>query len=153
MTFNSFFGYICRMKNLDNLKSLFKISLIATIVGLAGCINDPSYNGGGYGYDDPYYDYDRNDYYRDRERDARRDRYENQRERERLENERRRLEEERRRERENQYRPPPPPPQRAPAQDRCPAGFSPSERKCTAQERKKGCRDIRTPGGLGCVSR
>jgi hypothetical protein len=37
--------------------------------------------------------------------------------------------------------------------DRCPPGFSPSERKCSQQERRNGCRDVRTPSGLGCVSR
>ena len=42
---------------------------------------------------------------------------------------------------------------RRPSQDRCPAGFSPSERKCTQAERRRGCRDIRLPSGLGCVSR
>lgn len=39
------------------------------------------------------------------------------------------------------------------APDRCPPGFKPSERKCTPQERAQGCKDIRTPGGLGCVNR
>ena len=38
-------------------------------------------------------------------------------------------------------------------QEHCPSGFSPSERKCTPDEREEGCRDVRLPGGLGCVSR
>lgn len=37
--------------------------------------------------------------------------------------------------------------------ERCPAGFSPSERKCTQDERRRGCKDIRLPNGLGCVKR
>lgn len=37
--------------------------------------------------------------------------------------------------------------------ENCPPGFSPSERKCTNDERRRGCRDIRLPNGLGCVSR
>jgi hypothetical protein len=81
----------------------------------------------------------------------RREQRELERERQRLEDERRRLE----RERQNQQnvpqqytRPSPPPPA-----DRCPAGFSPSERKCTQEERRRGCRDMRMPSGLGCVSR
>ncbi len=39
------------------------------------------------------------------------------------------------------------------AQDRCPAGFQPSEQKCSPQERQHGCKDIRLPSGLGCVHR
>lgn len=124
---------------------------IAFALGLAGCadLGDPYYSpppphsgyGGGY---DPYY---RDDYYyRERERDRlRREQREIDRERDRLEEERRRLE----RERESQlHRPPPPPPR-----ERCPSGFSPSERKCTPEERRRGCKDMRLPGGLGCVKR
>lgn len=37
--------------------------------------------------------------------------------------------------------------------DRCPAGFQPSEQKCSPQERQRGCKDIRLPSGLGCVKR
>lgn len=96
--------------------------------------------------------------------DSRRDIDQSRRERDELERERRRAEEERRRlerEREraernggssNQGWNNSPPPQSRPA-DRCPPGFSPSEQKCSSQERRNGCRDIRTPGGLGCVSR
>ncbi len=38
-------------------------------------------------------------------------------------------------------------------QDRCPAGFVRSEQKCTDQERRNGCKDMRLPSGLGCVRR
>lgn len=41
----------------------------------------------------------------------------------------------------------------AAAQDKCPPGFQPSEQKCTPQERRRGCKDIRLPSGLGCVKR
>jgi hypothetical protein len=101
-------------------------------------------NSGGY-YGDPYY---RDPYYRDDRRDA-------QRERQRLEDERERLEEERRRlERERQRQPSPPPPAAVrPQPERCPSGFSPSENKCSHEERKRGCKDIRMPSGLGCVRR
>jgi hypothetical protein len=83
----------------------------------------------------------------------RRERRELERERERLEDERRRLERERKRE---DALPPPQPPQYSrpsPQNDRCPKGFSPSERKCTQEERRRGCRDMRLPSGLGCVDR
>jgi hypothetical protein len=40
-----------------------------------------------------------------------------------------------------------------PQPDRCPPGFSPSENKCSQDERRRGCRDMRLPSGLGCVSR
>lgn len=37
--------------------------------------------------------------------------------------------------------------------EHCPSGFRPSEDKCRPEERRKGCKDIRMPGGLGCVNR
>ena len=117
-----------------------------TAVGCAE-LNDPYYSGGGWNdpyANDPYYRDDRD---RDRVRDERRDL---ERERDRLEAERYRLEREREREASAPVYSPPPPARR---EDRCPPGFSPSERKCSQQERRNGCRDIRTPGGLGCVSR
>jgi hypothetical protein len=40
-----------------------------------------------------------------------------------------------------------------PMQERCPAGFQPSEQKCSPDERRRGCKDIRLPSGLGCVKR
>ncbi len=78
------------------------------------------------------------DYYRQRELD---------REREALERERQRLEDERRRLGDQRYNPP------ARVAESCPPGFSPSERKCTNDERRRGCKDIRLPSGLGCVKR
>jgi hypothetical protein len=38
-------------------------------------------------------------------------------------------------------------------QERCPSGFYPSEQKCSVEERRRGCKDMRLPGGLGCVRR
>lgn len=35
----------------------------------------------------------------------------------------------------------------------CPPGFQPSEQKCSPEERRRGCKDMRLPGGLGCVRR
>lgn len=140
--------YIAGMKNSSVLKYSGFILLSLAVMAFTGCsdLNDPYRPPPR--YDDPYYRSDR-DYYRDREIERqRRERRELERERDRLEDERKRLEEERRR---DKYRPPPPAPK--PSQDRCPPGFSPSERKCTTEERKRGCKDIRTPGGLGCVSR
>lgn len=140
------------------------ISSLALVVAASfiGCapVNDPyygpsggygsggyggGYGGGGYyggGYD-PYYNANR------RERDRL------ERERERLEEERERLERERDRQRErDRWSPPPPPPAaRPPVQDRCPPGFSPSENKCSKEERKRGCQDVRLNSGLGCVKR
>lgn len=40
-----------------------------------------------------------------------------------------------------------------PRQEQCPAGFRPSEQKCSVEERRRGCKDMRLPGGLGCVKR
>ncbi len=37
--------------------------------------------------------------------------------------------------------------------ERCPSGFRPSEQKCSVEERRRGCKDMRLPGGLGCVKR
>lgn len=35
----------------------------------------------------------------------------------------------------------------------CPAGFTPSERRCTPDERRRGCHDMRIPpNNMGCVS-
>jgi len=99
-------------------------------------------SGYGSGYSDPYYR-ERRDIDRDR-RQADRERRDIEIERQRVESERRRIEEERAR----QYTPPPPR-----RQESCPSGFSPSENKCSREERKRGCRDMRLPGGLGCVSR
>lgn len=123
------------------------LPILLAVGSLSGCagLDDPYYDrpyGGG--YNDPYYNGGYGGY-----EDERRERRELERERDRLEWERRRLEEERRRE---QYSPPPPPPP-ARAPERCPSGFSPSERKCSQEERRRGCKDMRLPGGLGCVKR
>jgi len=127
--------------------SLITVLLLGSLTACAD-LGDPYYSpqpsygyGGGY---DPYY---RDDYYSDRERERiRRERRELNRERDRLEYERDRLD----RERDQYNRPPPPPP---PREERCPSGFTPSERKCTTEERRNGCKDMRLPGGLGCVKR
>ena len=130
---------------------------------ISGCV-DPYYSGsygnGSYGGSHgPYYDdhhhggyggrYDDDDY-RDRERERLRDEREKlEREREKAERERERAEAERERleaEREEIAKRPKEP-------EHCPPGFSPSERKCSAEERRRGCRDMRLPGGLGCVDR
>jgi hypothetical protein len=39
------------------------------------------------------------------------------------------------------------------AQETCPSGFRPSEQKCSPEERRRGCKDMRLPNGLGCVKR
>lgn len=129
--------------------------LCAGVINALGCapVNDPYGYGGGYGAPPPppapYYGggyYGGPGYYGNGNYDRR--------ERERLEQERRRLEDERRRlERERDRPIERPAPVARPTQDRCPAGFSPSERKCTQEERRRGCRDMRMPSGLGCVSR
>jgi hypothetical protein len=149
----------------------FSFLTLAISLGVfSGCAGlndpyDPYYGGGGNGYGNPpppsygygnppppgyggYYGGSRGyDYGYERDR----------RERERLEDERRRLERERERlererERVDTYQPPPPPPARR-EPERCPPGFSPSENKCSREERRRGCQDIRMPGGLGCVKR
>lgn len=148
--------------------------LLALGLSMAGCaeLNNPNPNSyRPYGTQtaqnyDPYYDpYSpppsrpnwgggyRDGYHRDeirrerRELDRERDRLEAERdalERQRREEERQRREEERR----EQYQP-----QRPPVREVCPSGFSPSEQKCSPDERRRGCKDIRLPGGLGCVRR
>jgi hypothetical protein len=141
-----------------NIRALLILILsTTTVVGCAG-LNDPY---------DPYYGntppsygrpYGGDPYYGSGSNYG--NSYQDRRERERLEEERRRLERERERlererERQDAYRPPPPLPQYPPpaSQDRCPAGFTPSENKCRPEERKRGCKDIRMPSGLGCVKR
>ena len=119
------------------------------------------YGSGGYDrrYDHPN-GYGSGDFYREQERERlRRERDRLEREQDRLERERREVERERDR---NRYTAPPPvyqppaynppsnPPQR---EERCPSGFSPSEQKCSTEERRRGCKDMRLPGGLGCVRR
>ncbi len=142
----------------DSKRTVFTVlTSLAVAAVFNGCanLNDPYGYGGGYNPPPapppppyyggaPYYgggSYYGNDPYRRERRDL-------ERERERLEEERRRLE------RERERQPTPPVYTRpAPSADRCPAGFSPSERKCTPEERRRGCRDMRMPSGLGCVDR
>jgi hypothetical protein len=38
-------------------------------------------------------------------------------------------------------------------QDRCPQGYQQSEQKCSNEERRHGCKDIRLNSGIGCVRR
>lgn len=140
------------MKNFISLQTILKSLVLCTILAMTGCaeFNDPyGYGGGGYSPPPPYYGGGYGDpYYRERERErARHERHELDRERDRVAAERDRLEEARRRQEAAQYRPP------APSQDRCPPGFSPSEQKCSPDERRRGCKDIRLPSGLGCVRR
>ena len=150
------------MKKLNFSFKYAHLAVGATAVVLfVGCIdpnagNYPSSypnrygNGNGYGsgydsgssYGDPY-SRDRRDLDHER-RQADRERRDLENERMRVENERRRIEEERAR----QYSPPPPR-----REESCPSGFSPSENKCSSEDRRRGCRDMRLPGGLGCVSR
>jgi hypothetical protein len=140
---NKFFSETSKYLRLPLFLSLFVVSSCAQP-------GDPYYQGNS-GYRDPYYNSGgyNDDYYRN-ERD--RDRLE--RDRRKVDSERRRLEDERRdleRERDaNRYTPPPPPVVR---EERCPSGFSPSEQKCSREERQRGCKDMRLPGGLGCVRR
>ena len=125
-------------------KALFLCGLFS----ITGCFDlndsrypyDSGYNSG-YGYGDDYYNR------RERER-LEEEREDIERERDRLERERRRQEERERESQQPAYRPPPPR-----QQEHCPSGFSPSENKCSPEERRHGCRDMRLPGGLGCVSR
>ena len=128
--------------------------LVLLSVGIVGCLDvtDPygGNYGGGYGPPPPGYygnGYGAPGYYGNGPYD-RRERRELERERQRLEDERRRLEQER-----NRQNLPSVPPMARPTQDRCPPGFSPSENKCSGDERRRGCRDMRLPSGLGCVSR
>lgn len=102
-----------------------------------------------YGYDSGFGGRDSRDRYDDYDdrRDIERERRELDRERDRLEYERSRIEAERHRE-QPRYDPAP-----ARVQERCPSGFSPSENKCSQEERRRGCKDMRLPGGLGCVKR
>jgi len=94
---------------------------------------------------DRYYGDDDSDYERDRIREERHDL---EREKDRLRDERDRLAQERDDLQAKQHA------QRVqPVQEHCPPGFSPSERKCSQDERRHGCKDVRLPGGLGCVHR
>jgi hypothetical protein len=124
--------------------------LILAAFSLSSCLAG---TGGGTAYDpyrsDPYYDGD----YRTRREWDRQQREAQRLERERLELERERIRLERERI-EAEKHTPSRPVYRPPSgnRDRCPAGFSPSERRCNDKERKRGCKDMRTKSGMGCVS-
>ena len=138
--------------------------------GGGGGRRDPYYSPPAYSPPPPRYDgyYPNDDWRRDRDRE---EQHRLDRERDRLERERHDIEEQRERERnrdrdngrgrdnhdnndhrrpENSYSPPPPP---ARVQEHCPSGFQPSENKCSNEDRKHGCKDMRLHGGLGCVHR
>ena len=141
---------------------MFRLLLSATALGslmlLVSCteINEPYGSSPHYdSYDRPYYeDYHDHDW-RDRERERE---WEEQKriehERERLDRERRHLDEERREEDHRRHEEPArPTPRPQPKVESCPSGYTPSERKCTPDERKRGCKDVRLDSGLGCVKR
>lgn len=114
----------------------------------------------GYENYDSNYDYNRDGYYdtharydadRDRDYSGEHGRHDRERERKRLEEERRDLDAERQRlnyERNNVLSG-----VTSKVQQNCPAGYTPSENKCSPAERKHGCKDVRLSGGLGCVKR
>lgn len=140
-----------------NKATILKLFIILITCTLFSCVESSDY--GRYPdsrdrYDDPYYrgsGYDDYENRREWERNRReRDRIE--REKDNLNYERERLrEEQRRREEESRRAPVMAPPMRR--EERCPSGFSPSEQKCSVEERRRGCKDMRLPGGLGCVNR
>ena len=107
-----------------------------------GCRAEFSIRRGYRGGDDRrgYDDYRDDDYYR-REQERR----EQERREYELEQERRRNEELRRqieREKESSYR-----------REQCPQGFEPGNHRCSDAERRKGCKDMKMPGGTTCNSR
>lgn len=132
-------------------KSIFGLSFTAVVsasllsILLLSVPTVEAQSGGYYGRDDNYYpperDY-RDDYQYQREQDERRDL---ERERNQIERERIQLEREKMRASVAATA--------APIAERCPAGFQPSENKCSREERQRGCKDMRLPGGLGCVRR
>lgn len=132
-------------------------ALFAVTIFSAGCGDLDPYGGSGggyrdrygYGYDDRYRDRyrDRYDYERDRARDERRRLEE---ERDRLEDERRRWENEHRHRDRYHNHPSYPPP---PVAQSCPSGFHPAgSRRCSKDERKRGCKDIRVSSDLVCIN-
>jgi hypothetical protein len=139
------------------MKSYFYSLIILITLFIAGCagFNDPFAPSGGFGRNDSWgsssWD-SHNDWERRR---IEQDRWELEQERRRVRDEQRRLD----RERENQWNRPTTPPYVPPMnrpqvrEERCPSGFSPSENKCSVEERRRGCKDMRLPGGLGCVKR
>ena len=134
------------------IKVIFSLVVLPSLFSCTGLNSGyPSSGGYGGGYSDPYYP--NNDYYAYRERERiRREQRELDEERDRLRRERDHIERQKR-----NRRPLPPVYSRVPAPkpkpERCPNGYYPSEQKCTKKERKHGCKDMRTPGGLGCKSK
>lgn len=92
-------------------------------------------------YHDSYDDRERD---RDREREADRERERLQREEERIRQERQEIERERERIREQESRA---------REERCPPGFVPGGYRCSENDRRRGCKDMRMPGGTTCNSR
>lgn len=141
---------------MNQINRVSRIACISALllVSLTGCVDvDPYSTGGSGGYRDPYYgDYRYDDRSRrrswDEQRDLRHERRELERERDRTEAERRRFEEEKAR-RDHEAREA----ERRRSQERCPSGYSPSENKCSPEERRRGCSDIRLSNGMGCVRR
>jgi len=126
-----------------------------TIINLLSCADlNNSYPSSG-GYRDPYYGrqtYRDNDYYRDKR--IRREERELERERDRLEDERRELERERSRSERRERRSHSSGEHASPPREvGCPSGFYPSDKKCTKDERKHGCKDLRNSAGQLCVHR
>jgi hypothetical protein len=127
-------------------------AIVCSVIVLAGVSNEALAQSG-YDYDDYnddrryYRDRDYRDDYDNRRDEQRQERRELDRERRRIERERRELEEERARSYEDTVS------NNTTKTERCPSGFQPSENKCTPQERSQGCKDMRLPGGLGCVKR
>lgn len=106
--------------------------------------SSPAY---GYGYPPRSSYYDNYGDYRRERNEIRRDQRELDEERRELDRQKfellqqqKRLDQERHRQHERQRQ-----------EERCPAGWHPSERKCTKKERNAGCQDMRIPSGLGCV--
>jgi hypothetical protein len=146
------------MRNLKVTQFSFLLTILALCTGCAELMdsnygsNNPygynqpypqNYGGYGNGYQAPppgYNSYDNNYQQQIRNQEAA------------LAEERRRLQREREQLEAQQRHPAPPPPQTY-RRESCPGGFRPSEQKCSPQERRKGCQDMRLPGGLGCVRR
>lgn len=40
-----------------------------------------------------------------------------------------------------------------PTRETCPSGFEPGNHRCSQEERRRGCKDMRMPGGTTCNSR
>lgn len=133
-------------------KKVFKLAFMAAVLMLAGCA-PTSYDSGPYyppydsGYYRPgYYDDDRYDRWRERREWEEHERREHDRERSDHDRDRDRYHD---RDREPMKPPPPPPP--PPREElRCPPGTHESTHRCTAEERKRGCKDYGGPAGRGC---